>query len=95
VPLLVAFRVEGGWPAAVGAFGFAVGVLVGLGRDARLDPASAQVGPVGLGRVCPVCQDSVRAGAGVPTGRAGDPDLVQDLGELRAVTPLPGGEHHG
>jgi hypothetical protein len=49
VALLVDLRVEGGWPAALGAELSPVGGLVVLDGDRALDPALAQVGPVGLG----------------------------------------------
>ena len=41
VALLVDLGVEGGWTAAFGPEPAPVGVLVGLGRDGGLDPASA------------------------------------------------------
>jgi hypothetical protein len=48
VTLLVDLRVEGWWPAALGPLGLAVRVLVGLARNGRLDPATAQVSTVGF-----------------------------------------------
>ncbi len=43
--------IKGGRTAALGPLGLAVGILVGLARDAGSDAAPAQVSPVGLGRV--------------------------------------------
>jgi hypothetical protein len=74
VALLVDLPVEGGWSAALGAQLAAVGVLVGLARDGRPDPAPAQVTAVGLAGVGPVGQDPVRTGACPATCGAGNPD---------------------
>ena len=74
---------------------FAVGVLVGLDRDGRLDPAAAQVAAVGLRGVRLVGQDPVRAGPGPPDRRArGTRIAVEHRNELRAVAALAGGQHH-
>jgi hypothetical protein len=51
VPVLVEIGVMGDGPAAPAASLLPVGGLVLLLRDDRLDPASAQVGAVGAGRV--------------------------------------------
>src|SRR5205814_1027448 len=94
VALFVDLSVEGGWPAALGSLGAAVGILVGLAWDGGLDAAPTQVGPVGLGRVRLVGQDPVRCGAG-PTGTGpGYPDAVEYGDELRAVAALSGGQQH-
>lgn len=69
--------------------------MVALARDAGLDSSAAQVGAVGPGRVGPVRQNLQRAGPG-PTGpAAGNPDAVEDRGELRAVTTVPGRDDGG
>ena len=64
VALLVDLRVEGRWPAVLGDELSPVGGLVVLDGDRALDPARAQVGPVGLGALGLVGQDPVRSGAG-------------------------------
>jgi hypothetical protein len=73
----------------------AVGDPVGLFGDGGGDAALAQVGAVGAGAVGLVGQDPARAGADPARAQAGHGDLVQDGGELRAVTPLPGRDHDG
>jgi hypothetical protein len=95
VALLVDLAVEGGRPAAGAAFVLAVADLVGFFRDGAGDPAAAQVGAVGAGAVGLVTQCPVRASAGAAGSQPGDPDTVQDGLELRAVAPLPGGDHDG
>jgi hypothetical protein len=92
VPLLVDLSVEGGRAAAVSASPLAVGDTITLLGDGGFDAAAAQPGAVGAGAVGLVGQDPARAGAGPARAQPGHSDLVQDGGELRAVTVLPGGD---
>src|SRR6266487_2285874 len=95
VAVLVAPGVEGGWAAATPAAGAAVLFLVFFDRDDRLDAAAAQVGAVGCGGVGLVAQCPARPAArraGVPPG---DPHLVHQRDELRAVAMLAWGENLG
>lgn len=78
-------------PPAPAASLLAVGGLVLLLRDDRLDVAFAQVGTVGAGRVRLVRGDRARPGAGT-ADRQADANLVQYGDELRAVRGLPGGQ---
>ena len=94
VPLLVNFGVEREQAAAAPAPPLAVGDPVTLLGDGAFDAASAQVGAVSAGPVGFIAQDPARAGAGPARPPAGHGDLVQDGGELRAVAPLPGSDHH-
>jgi hypothetical protein len=90
VALLVDLGVEGGAPPTGGAFRAPVGVLVALAGNGCLDPVASQVG---AGGVCLVGQHPIGPGAGATTTDAGHPDTGQYRRELRAVTPLPGGDH--
>ena len=93
VALGVDLGAEGGQAAVGAAFAGAVADLVGFLRDGAGDPPPAQVGAVGAGAVGLVTQCPVRAGAGAAGAQPGDPDTVQHGLELRAVAPLPGGDH--
>src|SRR5271156_2208363 len=77
------------------AFGLAVADLVGFLRDRAPDPASPQVGAVRAGAVGLVGQHPAWPGARPPADRPGNPDAPQHDLELRAVTALPRGDHHG
>jgi hypothetical protein len=93
VALPVQHRVEGGWPPALGPFRAAVGVLIGLARDARRDPAPAQIRPVGPAGVRLVGQDPVRTSPRLATADPRHPDPAQHRDKLRAVAALPTGHH--
>jgi hypothetical protein len=73
------------------AAGAAVVLLVFPDRDDRLDAAPAQVNVVGFGGVCLVAHRPARPGTGPAGAAAGDPDLVRQQDELRAVAVLAGG----
>jgi hypothetical protein len=86
------FLAPTGWPAASWSLVAPIGSLVILDGDRGLDATSAQVGPVALGAVGLIGQDPVRAGTGLATLETGHPDAIDDGGELRTVTALPGGD---
>ena len=95
VALLVMAGVESGRPPAGATAGAAMFLLILLDRDDRLDPALAQVGAVGRGRVRFVSHRPARPGAGPSFPAAGDADLIQQRDELRAVAVLARGEDPG
>ena len=72
----------------------AIGGLVGLLRNNRLDVPCPQVGAVGAGGVRLVTGDRVGPGPRT-TDRTADRDPAQDRDELRAVTGLPLGQDEG
>src|SRR4051794_13177123 len=94
VALLVPLRVEVRWPATAGALRAPVGVLVGLTRDGRLDPATAQVAPIPAGGVRLVGQHPLRAHPRPAGSGSRHPDAPQNRDELRAVAALPGRQHN-
>lgn len=97
VTLSVEGGVEAGWPAAFGAFGAAVGVLVGFAGDGGLDATAAQVGAVGGRGVGLVGEHPVGSGPGpsaAPVRQAWHLDGGHDRDEMRAVGALPAGHEH-
>lgn len=87
----VELRVELGWAPAFGTFGFAVGVLVLLARDARFDPSGARIPSVGSAGVSLVGQHQHRSCPRPTDPATADPNATQDRDELRAVTTMPRG----
>lgn len=94
MPLAVVGLVELRRPTTPGPKLLAVSNTVGGDRDGRLDPTSAQVGPVTARVVRLVGPHPVGSPAGSPTPQPWHPDGLQDRFELRGVTPLPGRDQH-
>ncbi len=95
VAVTVESWVERGWSAAGRATLATVGSLVSRDRDGRFDTASAQVFPVGAGRVGLVSKHTIRADSCSADPDTGHGDGFEHCGELRTVTGLTGGEQQG
>ena len=88
VAVLVLGAVEGGRAAAGAAAAAAVGFLVFLDRDDRVDAALAQAGAVGRGGVRLIRERRAGPGARTALASPGDVEPAHQRDELRAVPAL-------
>lgn len=94
VAVLVFLGVEG-WGSAPGRSFTSAGTDFGiLLRDNSFNTATGEDTPVDATGVCPVGEYRLGSCAWPPGTGAGHADVVEDLGEHRAVVSLPAGHHH-